>query len=189
MTKYFDEFTKLKQKEMSKTLEDITYKYINPETHQPTKVPASHFDKEFNREIERQISAGVNRQMLMIMYSTIADLKNNSPELFTKAMICLDNGITPKDMRLDEQIALSETYKEFEEVINPPRKSKNNTFHLLNNDINNSYERLKNSPEEQAEMMQMYNQFLDQEDNDLENAKKETDAISENKEDDFEMEI
>ena len=122
MTKYFDEFTKLKQKEMSKTLEDITYKYINPETHQPTKVPASHFDKEFNREIERQISAGVNRQMLMIMYSTIADLKNNSPELFTKAMICLDNGITPKDMRLDEQIALSETYKEFEEVINPPRK-------------------------------------------------------------------
>lgn len=41
MTKYFDEFTKLKQKEMSKTLEDITYKYINPETHQPTKVPAS----------------------------------------------------------------------------------------------------------------------------------------------------
>lgn len=37
--------------------------------------------------------------------------------------------------------------------------------------------------------MQMYNQFLDQEDNDLENAKKETDAISENKEDDFEMEI
>lgn len=73
MTKYFDEFTKLKQKEMSKTLEDITYKYINPETHQPTKVPASHFDKEFNREIERQISAGVNRQMLMIMYSTIAD--------------------------------------------------------------------------------------------------------------------
>lgn len=189
MTKYFDEFTKLKQKEMSKTLEDITYKYINPETHQPTKVPASHFDKEFNREIERQISAGVNRQMLMIMYSTIADLKNNSPELFTKAMICLDNGIAPKDMRLDEQIALSETYKEFEEVINPPRKSKNNTFHLLNNDINNSYERLKNSPEVQAEMMQMYNQFLDQEDNDLENAKKETDAISENKEDDFEMEI
>ena len=119
-------------------------------------------------------------------------------------MICLDNGITPKDMRLDEQIALSETYKEFEEVINPPRKSKNNTFHLLNNDINNSYERLKNSPEVQAEMMQMYNQFLDQEDNDLENAaspvapvcatndlpsKSETDAISENKEDDFEMEI
>ena len=79
--------------------------------------------------------------------------------------------------------------KEFEEVINPPRKSKNNTFHLLNNDINNSYERLKNSPEVQAEMMQMYNQFLDQEDNDLENAKKETDAISENKEDDFEIEI
>ena len=144
MTKYFDEFTKLKQKEMSKTLEDITYKYINPETHQPTKVPASHFDKDGN---------------------------------------------TTKDMRLDEQIALSETYKEFEEVINPPRKSKNNTFHLLNNDINNSYERLKNSPEVQAEMMQMYNQFLDQEDNDLENAKKETDAISENKEDDFEMEI
>ena len=62
-------------------------------------------------------------------------------------------------------------------------------LHLLNNDINNSYERLKNSPEVQAEMMQMYNQFLDQEDNDLENAKKETDAISENKEDDFEMEI
>lgn len=183
MTKYFDEFTKLKQKEMSKTLQDICYKYTNPETQQPTKVPASHFDKEFSRDIERQISAGVNRQMLTIMFNTLDSLKKETPELFYKAMICLDNNINPKDMRLDEQIALSETYKEYEELINPPKKAKGNEFHVLNNDIVNSYERLKNSPEVQSEVMRLYTQAEQMEDNELTNVQKETDELLH--EDDF----
>ena len=55
MRKVYDEFIQQKPKEMSKTLEDIAFKYINPETQQPTKVPAAHFEKELGQEIERAI--------------------------------------------------------------------------------------------------------------------------------------
>ena len=56
MRKFYDDFIQQKPKEMAKTLEDIVFKYPNPETHQPTKVPASHFEKEFGQEVERAIS-------------------------------------------------------------------------------------------------------------------------------------
>ena len=45
MKKQYDDFTKLKLKDMSKSISDMTYKYINPETLEPTRVPAQHYEK------------------------------------------------------------------------------------------------------------------------------------------------
>ena len=38
MRKQYDDFTQLKLKDMSKSISDMTYKYINPDTNAPTKV-------------------------------------------------------------------------------------------------------------------------------------------------------
>lgn len=43
MNKQFDVFVKMKITEMSKTIHDMTYTYINPETKKPTDVPAKHY--------------------------------------------------------------------------------------------------------------------------------------------------
>lgn len=49
MRKQYDDFTQLKLKDMSKTISDMTYKYINPETGTPTNVPALHYEKILNQ--------------------------------------------------------------------------------------------------------------------------------------------
>ena len=43
MRKQYDDFTQLKLKDMSKSISDMTYKYLNPETQTPTKVPPAHY--------------------------------------------------------------------------------------------------------------------------------------------------
>ena len=43
MRKQYDDFTQLKIKDMSKSISDMTYKYINPETQAPTRVPPVHY--------------------------------------------------------------------------------------------------------------------------------------------------
>ena len=50
MRRQYDDFTQLKIKDMSKSISDMTYKYINPETQAPTKVPPTHYEKttQFN---------------------------------------------------------------------------------------------------------------------------------------------
>ena len=42
MRKQYDDFTQMKLKEMCKSISDMTYTYLDPETQLPTKVPASH---------------------------------------------------------------------------------------------------------------------------------------------------
>lgn len=49
MNKNYDDFTKMKPKEMSKTISDMTYNYINPETNLPTIVPPAHYEKILNK--------------------------------------------------------------------------------------------------------------------------------------------
>ena len=95
----YDDFLQLKQKDMSKTMSDMTYKYINPETNQPTKVPASHYDKELSREVERTVAQATNRQFLSIMYSQLNALRKEDPKYFFQALICMDNNLNPKDLR------------------------------------------------------------------------------------------
>lgn len=53
MRKQYDVFTQLKLKDMSKTISDMTYKYINPETQTPTVVPSGHYEKILDQVLEQ----------------------------------------------------------------------------------------------------------------------------------------
>ena len=52
MNKQFDVFVKMKITEMSKTIHDMTYTYINPETKKPTDVPAKHYQDILKQPVE-----------------------------------------------------------------------------------------------------------------------------------------
>ncbi len=53
MRKQYDDFTQLKLKDMSKSISDMTFKYINPETQEPTRVPAVHYEKILDQVTEK----------------------------------------------------------------------------------------------------------------------------------------
>lgn len=180
MRKFYDDFIQQKPKEMSKTLEDIVFKYINSETHQPTKVPASHFEKEFGQEVERAISQSVNRQFLSIMYGQLNALKKDNEQLFYQALICIDNNINPKDLRLSEQIAINHTY----DYIQEKQKVEKKEFHFFNKEISNEYHRAITDPNIQAEAMEISNFLENQESIELNRIKNKVDEQYQNHEND-----
>ena len=180
MRKFYDDFIQQKPKEMSKTLEDIVFKYTNPETHQPTKVPASHFEKEFGHEVERAISQSVNRQFLSIMYGQLNALKKDNEQLFYQALICIDNNLNPKDLRLSEQIAINHTY----DYIQEKQKVEKKEFHFFNQEISNEYYRAITDPNIQAEAMEISNFLENQESIELNRIKNKVDEQYQNYEND-----
>ena len=159
MRKFYDDFIQQKPKEMSKTLEDIVFKYTNPETHQPTKVPASHFEKEFGQEVERAISQSVNRQFLTIMYNQLSSLKKEDEKYFNQALLCMDLGLNPKDLRIDEQIAIEYTNDYIEDKKSIEKKD----YHFLSEDIIESFDEAKNNPALQAKVVRESNKYEDRE--------------------------
>ena len=62
MRKQYDGFTQLKLKDMSKSISDMTYRYINPDTQEPTKVPAVHYEKILDQVTEKYMSDITSRQ-------------------------------------------------------------------------------------------------------------------------------
>lgn len=163
MRKFYDELIQQKPKEMAKTLEDIVFKYPNPETNQPTKVPASHFEKELGQVVEKTISQSVNRQFLSIMFSQLNALKKDNEQLFYEALICIDNNLNPKDLRVFEQIALSHTYEFIQELQRTEKKD----FRFFNQDIASEYNRAITDPDIQAEAIEISNFLENQESREL----------------------
>ena len=106
MRKQYDDFTQLKLKDMSKSISDMTYKYINPETKTPTVVPATHYEKILDQITEKYMSDITSRQFLTIMYNQLLALKKEDEKYFNQALLCLDLNLNPKDLRLNEQIAI-----------------------------------------------------------------------------------
>lgn len=174
MRKFYDDFIQQKPKEMSKTLEDIAFKYINPETQQPTKVPSSHFEKELGQEIERTISQTVNRQFLTIMYNQLSSLMKEDKDLFYKALICIDNNLNPKDLRISEQIALNHTC----DYITKKAITEKKEFRFFNQDISNEYKRAISNPNIQAAAMEISNFLENQETRDLNSIKQQDETIN-----------
>lgn len=169
MRTMYDDFLQLKQKDMSKTISDMTFKYINPETNQPTKVPASHYDKELSREVERTVAQATNRQFLSIMYSQLNALRKEDPKYFFQALICMDNNLNPKDLRMPEQIAMNHTYDYIEEKQIQERKQ----FRFFNQDITNEYQKAISDPSIQAEYMELSNFLENQESRELDRIKED----------------
>ncbi len=159
MRKKYDDFTQLKLKDMSKNISDMTYKYINPDTLAPTKVPAEHYEKILDQVTEKYMSDITSRQFLTIMYTQLSNLKKEDEKYFNQALLCLDLGLNPKDLRIDEQIALEYTNNFLEDKKNIEKKN----FHFLNQDFVNAYNEAKNDSGLQAHVVRESNRIENQE--------------------------
>ncbi|MCI9038891.1 MAG: hypothetical protein HFJ29_03315 [Clostridia bacterium] len=162
MRKQYDDFTQMKLKDMCKSMSDMTYTYINPDNGQPTKVPPSHYEKILEAVKENYMGEITSRQFLTIMYNQLNALKKEDEKYFRQALLCIDMGINPKDLRLDERIAISFT----DNYIDDKQKQEKKNFHLLSQDIVDTYNESKESPFIQARAMEVSNE-IDEEDNDI----------------------
>ncbi len=154
MRKQYDDFTQMKTKDMCKSISDMTYMYINPETGEPTKVPPVHYEKILNQVAEKYISEETSRQFLTIMYNQLTSLKKEDEKYFNQALLCMDLGINPKDLRIDEQIALEDTYF----FLTEKQRKEGKNFHVLDTDYVNAFNEAKNNPELQSNIIRMSNE-------------------------------
>lgn len=160
MRRQYDDFTQLKLKDMSKAISDMTYKYVSPETQTPTKVPSSHYEKILGQVTEKYMADITSRQFLTIMYNQLTALKKEDEKYFNQAMLCIDCGLNPKDLRIDEQIAIEYTNHFIEDKKSIEKKD----FHLLSDDIISAYDEAKNNPSLQAQVVRTSNIIEDRED-------------------------
>lgn len=163
MRKQYDDFTQMKLKDMCKNISDMTYTYINPDTNQPTRVPATHYEKILDQIKEQYMGKIASRQFLSIMYNQLNALKKEDEKYFKQALLCIDMGINPKDLRIDEQIAISYTYDYMEDK----QKMEKKNFHLLNQDIVDTYNNSKENPIIQRQAIENSNEFVEREQDDI----------------------
>ena len=155
MRKQYDDFTQLKVKDMSKSISDMTYKFINPETNTPTRVPPMHYEKILNQVTEKYMADVTSKQFLNIMYTQLVNLKKEDENYFNQALVCIDMGINPKDLRIDEQIAV----KVIGEYIEDKKTVEKKNFHMLSDDIVNTFNETKNDPELQSSIIRESNRI------------------------------
>lgn len=184
MRKFYDDFIQSKPKEMAKLIEDMTFKYLNPESQQPTRVPATHYEKELGQEIERTVSQAVSLRFLTIMYDQLNLFKKENEDLFYKALICMDNNLNPKDLRISEQIALNHSY----EVLQNKQIEEKRKFHFFNQDIVDEYKKGLTDPNLQARAMELSNFIEREEDRELNNVQNPKNNQSPSYEDEYEEE-
>ena len=153
MRKQYDDFTQLKLKDMSKTISDMTYKYINPDTQTPTVVPAGHYEKILDQAQEQYMGEITSRQFLVIMYNQLNALKKEDEKYFNQALLCMDMGLNPKDLRINEQIAITYT----NDYIDEKQKTEKKNFHMLSEDIVSNFEYAKSDPRLQSDVIRFSN--------------------------------
>lgn len=159
MEKQYDVFCKMKQKEMSKAISDMTYEYINPETNYPTVVPASHYDKILGLVKEQFIDVAMQNEFLNIAYDQLKRLKTQAPKYFYQALLCLDMNIKPNDLRTNERLALSLTYDEIDNKENNSKKE----FNILNQDILDTFISNRDNRQLHAEILKSDDNTIEEE--------------------------
>ncbi len=159
MEKQYDVFCKMKQKEMSKAISDMTYEYINPETNYPTVVPASHYDKILGLVKEQFIDIAMQNEFLNIAYDQLKRLKTQDPKYFYQALLCLDMNIKPNDLRTNERLALSLTYDEIDNQENNSKKE----FNFLNQDILDTFISNRDNRQLHAEILKSDDNTIEEE--------------------------
>lgn len=157
MRKQYDDFTQLKPKDMSKAISDMTFRYLNPETQEPTKVPPTHYEKILDQITEKYMSDITSRQFLTIMYTQLNNLKKEDEKYFSQALLCMDLGLNPKDLRINEQIAMQYTT----EFIEQKKAMEKKDYHFLNEEIVDNFDKAKNDSELQAYVVKENNKFDD----------------------------
>ena len=157
MRKQYDDFTQLKLKDMSKSISDMTYRYINPDTQEPTKVPAVHYEKILDQVTEKYMSDITSRQFLTIMYNQLNALKKEDEKYFNQALLCMDIGLNPKDLRINEQIAI----EYIDSFINDKKNYEKKNFHFLSSDIIEAYDEAKSDTRLQTMVVRDSNKLED----------------------------
>ena len=165
MRKQYDDFTQLKPKEMSKCISEMTYKYINPETQEPTRVPPTHYEKILDQITEKYMAEITNRQFLTIMYNQLVSLKKEDEKYFNQALVCMDMGINPKDLKLNEQIAIASV----NDYIEDKKKEEKKDFHFLSEDITEAFTEYRDNPEYQSRAIKVSNMIEEERDFDVYN--------------------
>ena len=155
MRKQYDDFTQMKPKDMSKSISDMTYMYLNPETGEPTKVPPSHYEKILDQVAEKYVSEATSRQFLSIMYNQLSALKKEDEKYFYQALLCIDFGLNPKDLRIDDQIALECTY----DYLTDKQRNEKKEFHALDAEFYNAYTEAKSDPNLQSQVIKASNNY------------------------------
>lgn len=163
MRKQYDDFTQMKVKDMCKSISDMTYTYINPNTGEPTKVPPAHYEKILEQVKEQYMGEITSRQFLTIMYNQLNALKKEDEKYFRQALLCIDMGINPKDLRVDEQIAISFT----DDYMEDKQKQEKKNFHLLSQDIVDTYNESKENPMIQARAIEVPDDIDKEQDDDM----------------------
>ena len=153
MRKQYDDFTQMKLKDMCRNISDMTYTYVDPDTGKPTVVPASHYEGILNQVQEKYMGEITSRQFLNIMYNQLNALKKEDEKYFRQALLCIDMGINPKDLRVNEQIAISYTH----DYIEDKQKTEKKNFHLLSQDIIDTFNESKDNPLIQAQAINYSN--------------------------------
>lgn len=154
MNKQFDVFVKMKITEMSKTIHDMTYTYINPETKKPTDVPAKHYQDILKQPVEVMVEDQVKRQFLNIMYKQLKNLKEEEPHLFYQSLLLLDIGKSPDTLAINEEIAVKMTGDLMVEDEKKPRKKSEPKFQMTNQSYVEKYEEIKNDDKIMAELFE-----------------------------------
>lgn len=150
MIKQFEEFQKMKLKDACKTMEDMTYSFINPVTNEPTFVPAKHYEGILNRTVEQFLDEHVKMEMLNTVFKQLEWLEKEYGNDFIKALICMDMKIKPLDMTIVQKIALEETHAFIEEQKNQGKKV---DFHILNEQIKEKYNEALNDKDLHASII------------------------------------
>lgn len=151
MKKQYDDFTKMNVTDMSNSISDMTYHYINPETNQPTIVPAAHYKTILNDIKEKYVDEITRVQFLKIMYNQLKTLKEEDSRYFQEALLCLELKLKPDDLRVNERIALAETQQWLEHR----SESEKNKFHLLDSHILEHFEGIKNDRDLHKSIIEM----------------------------------
>lgn len=97
------------------------------------------------------------------MYNQLNALKKEDEKYFRQALLCIDMGINPKDLRMDEQIAISFT----DNYMDDKQKQEKRNFHLLSQDIVDTYNESKGNPMIQAQAIKMSNEYNDKQQDDM----------------------
>jgi len=163
MRKNYDDFLQLKPKDMSKTISDVTYTFINPETQKPTVVPPAHYEKFLEKIHEQALDEVTKNKFLTIMYESLKKLKSEDEKYFIQALMCLDMNLKPNDLRINEQIALGLTYENIEKRKGLEKKN----FHILDSQVLDYFENVKSNPEIQADVIRSSEEYEEEMDNDL----------------------
>lgn len=149
MRNNFEDFQKMKIKEACKTISDMTYTYINPESQLPTEVPPKHYEGILSQTVEQALDESIKVQMLNNVYKQLVFLQQEYGKDFIKSLICLDLGIKPLDMSIVQTISVEETY----EFIEKQKSEQKRNFHFLDQAFINKFMEVSADKEYHARLM------------------------------------